>query len=96
MDVILLWYEKVLSEISSCTKNFKHFKNKDFSSKYKHKFYTISLYLTLKYGHWKINLFFRKWFSFSINSVLYWDHLTSMKQNLSLRGLFDIFIFTNG
>lgn len=54
MYIILLWYEKLLSEISPYTKSFQHFKNKDFSSKYKYKSYNISLYL--KHGYWKINL----------------------------------------
>lgn len=79
MDVILLWYEKVFFEIFFCIKNFKYFKNKDFLLKYKYKFYIIFLYLILKYGYWKINLFFRKWFFFSINLVLYWDYLILMK-----------------
>lgn len=79
MDVILLWYEKAFFEIFFCIKNFKYFKNKDFLLKYKYKFYIIFLYLILKYGYWKINLFFRKWFFFSINLVLYWDYLILMK-----------------
>lgn len=58
MGVILLWSEKVLSEISPCTKHFKHFKNNDFASKYKHKILLNFLYLTLKHGYCKINLFF--------------------------------------
>lgn len=39
MNVILLWPEKLLSEISACTKDFTYFKNNDFASKYKHKSY---------------------------------------------------------